>query len=784
MCHWYSHPVFLVLASSAALACGGAPRHFPRGAYRSRAAVGWHALPQAASTAARGRHSLDVIFAVAQPGASAIVPALHRVSDPKSPDYGRHWRLDEGMAEALGARENARRVGAWLRAEGGAADVDATIAGDFVRARLPVARAEQLFGAPLRAFRHEATGAVRFFAPAGAPCSLPAALAGAVDFVSGLAPPRVRTPRPSPHDHARRHGLQRRSRGEAGQLEVLLVEARDRAFQVHVSMRLSGDLLGRVCGGGRAWPAAAGRCGAARNSSGPVRGFDAVAAPVRLNGQVQYVPPVHLQATVREGDCTLEDAGLEATQLACVVVVGPSLGLVNFAATRLALRAVFADGSVSLWANYSQLAYPALSATVSDVRKQYGVSPGYRNRAAGNSQAVANFLNNSASVDDALLFHAAMGMRRQPKVTLVGEGPNSVEGNIDLQWIQALGDNVETTSWTTPGGYAAHEPFLEWLVALANASRPPLVHSVSYGENEEEYTAEYQERCNLELAKLGLRGITVLVATGDTGVQGAAQPGGTPPRCAPFAAVWPASSPFVTAVGATMLSNHISQACNDDRVFAMGTDSAMPFACPETNVGEIVCSTGRGAMITSGGGFSGRFARPAYQDAAVAEYLQQVEGKLDPALFNSSGRAYPDISAIGQNVPIFFQGRLVMVGGTSTSSPIAAGIVAMLNGERLAEGLPPLGFFNPLLYATYARRPEIVQDVLVGNISGGNLLLPPGLDRNCPAGLPAVPGWDAATGLGSPSFQEMVRHLVLAPFRRGAAHAGAGGPTGESLEFV
>lgn len=166
-------------------------------------------------------------------------------------------------------------------------------------------------------------------------------------------------------------------------------------------------------------------------------------------------------------------------------------------------------------------------------------------------------------------------------------------------------------------------------------------------------------------------------------MQGAAQSGGRPPRCKPFAAVWPASSPYVTSVGATMVSNHVAEVCDVDRVYAMGSNSSMPFACPETNVGEIVCSTQRGSMITSGGGFSERFGAPEWQREALEEYLGQVEVKR--SLFNASGRGYPDLSATGSNVPIIFQGRLTMVGGTSASSPIVAGLIALLNGERRRE---------------------------------------------------------------------------------------------------
>eukprot|EP00490_Sorites_sp_Unknown_P011683 CAMPEP_0114685588 /NCGR_PEP_ID=MMETSP0191-20121206/60643_1 /TAXON_ID=126664 /ORGANISM="Sorites sp." /LENGTH=72 /DNA_ID=CAMNT_0001970251 /DNA_START=1 /DNA_END=215 /DNA_ORIENTATION=+ len=72
-------------------------------------------------------------------------------------------------------------------------------------------------------------------------------------------------------------------------------------------------------------------------------------------------------------------------------------------------------------------------------------------------------------------------------------------------------------------------------------------------------------------------------------------------------------------------------------------------------------------MITSGGGFSQRFPQPYYQEEAIEEYLSQIS--VNRSLFNATGRGYPDISAIGANVPIFFQGRLTMVGGTSASSP-------------------------------------------------------------------------------------------------------------------
>jgi len=359
------------------------------------------------------------------------------------------------------------------------------------------------------------------------------------------------------------------------------------------------------------------------------------------------------------------------------------------------------------------------------------------------------------SRNDSIKFQQLMGSRRQPDVRYLGANNESnlvdVEGSIDVQWIQGMGRGVPTTYHTSAGGEAGHEPFLTWLIEVANQSSPALVQSLSYGENENAYSATYQQRGDVELMKLGLRGVSVLAATGDTGVQGAAQVPGTT-QCEPFVPVWPASSPYITAVGGTQFSTHTSAICDVEQVYSYGTASGMPFACPDDDIGEIACSADTGAMITSGGGFSNRYPRPWYQQRQVTEYLtSHGEGQIPPArFFNATGRGYPDIAAISQNVPVVFEGQIVMVGGTSASAPIASGIISSLNGARLALGRPPLGFLNPLLYALEEVSPESYIDVRVGNNSGGNRLGPE--YTSCDWGFRALPGWDAATGLGSLNF--------------------------------
>jgi len=87
------------------------------------------------------------------------------------------------------------------------------------------------------------------------------------------------------------------------------------------------------------------------------------------------------------------------------------------------------------------------------------------------------------------------------------------------------------------------------------------------------------------------------------------------------------------------------------------------------------------------------------------------------------------------------------VGGTSASSPTVAGIVALLNDYRIANGKSSVGFLNPLLYSTGVAG---LNDIT----SGSN----PGCETN---GFSAGTGWDPVTGLGTLDFGKL-QPIVLA----------------------
>lgn len=74
---------------------------------------------------------------------------------------------------------------------------------------------------------------------------------------------------------------------------------------------------------------------------------------------------------------------------------------------------------------------------------------------------------------------------------------------------------------------SANEGFLQYLLTVGNQTNPPLVHSLSYGDQESTVfnssnpgSINYGNACNQEFAKMGVRGLTLLFSSGDDGIAG------------------------------------------------------------------------------------------------------------------------------------------------------------------------------------------------------------------------------------------------------------------------
>jgi tripeptidyl-peptidase-1 len=286
-----------------------------------------------------------------------------------------------------------------------------------------------------------------------------------------------------------------------------------------------------------------------------------------------------------------------------------------------------------------------------------------------------------------------------------------VEAELDIEYIKSVAPNVPLTVI-----YSGEYSLLKWANQITSLDNSPLVHSVSYGNDEvQQSSRQYMLTCNTAFMKAGAKGISILFASGDQGVCGRSGCGLF--THARFHPDFPAGSPYITAVG--------------------GTDFA------GTEIGDET------AWSASGGGFSDNFDIPSYQKDAVAAYKASADADLPPKnLWNNTGRGYPDIAALGgQKAPycVAVNGLFQGVAGTSASCPVTAGVFALLNGLRASQNKSPLGFLNPFIYQNAAA----FQDVTSGCNGGGK--------KYC---FKAIKGWDASTGLGTPNYEALAKVVM------------------------
>lgn len=129
---------------------------------------------------------------------------------------------------------------------------------------------------------------------------------------------------------------------------------------------------------------------------------------------------------------------------------------------------------------------------------------------------------------------------------------------------------------------------------------------------------EYVERVNIEFAKLSAMGVSIFVSSGDDGAPGNL---GDCTEGNVLDSSYPASSQWVTTVGATMLASSLTSELHSE---AYKSHSEDPI-CKDNNgcatsSHEIACSY-PSAGITTGGGFSVFTPRPSWQNKAVSKYL-------------------------------------------------------------------------------------------------------------------------------------------------------------------
>jgi len=380
--------------------------------------------------------------------------------------------------------------------------------------------------------------------------------------------------------------------------------------------------------------------------------------------------------------------------------------------------------------------------TPASLAAMYGISPfPYPVNNKGSTMAIASFYGQMFSNNDLQSFMQAAGLgssyKAIPSSNVFGTLPNNpnspgVEASLDVQTILGIASGLPLSVYSmmelNPYDYN-NEGFLNYLWVVGNQTSPPLVHSISYADDElsvfqtsNPAAVVWGKGVEQQFQLMGLRGLTVLVAAGDSGISGL---GNYNQICQKAWPMWPPSSPYVTSVGGTMVVNN----------------------------NEVVCSTANWAGITSGGGFSNVNSKSlaSWQSSAVSSYLQNSANQPSgSSFFNNNGRAYPDVALLATDY-IECRGQYFQTAdGTSASTPLFAGMIALVNDARIAKGLKPMGFLNPFLYTT------AVSSGVFNDITSGNNACSSVGNTCCAQGFKAAAGWDAVSGLGSINFPNLM----------------------------
>lgn len=275
---------------------------------------------------------------------------------------------------------------------------------------------------------------------------------------------------------------------------------------------------------------------------------------------------------------------------------------------------------------------------------------------------------------------------------VAGKDPQGADGEVllDIEVAGAIAPKAQLVVYFAPNTDAG---FLDAIATAAHATPTPAAISISWGQSEDQWTAQARTAMDSAFADATALGAVVLVAAGDNGSSDA----GTGVHVD-----FPASSPNAIGCGGTSL-----------RISG-------------SSVTETVWNDG-GQGGATGGGVSDAFALPSWQTTA---------GVPDRSGTTSTGRGVPDVAGNADpqtGYQVFVDGQSMVIGGTSAVAPLWAGLVARLT-QLAGKRIGPL---QSKLYAavTPGHGPTGLRDIT----SGSN------------GAYSAGPGWDACTGLGVPT---------------------------------
>jgi kumamolisin len=260
----------------------------------------------------------------------------------------------------------------------------------------------------------------------------------------------------------------------------------------------------------------------------------------------------------------------------------------------------------------------------------------------------------------------------------------AIEATLNPAWAGAMAPGAKIIQYAGPDTRNSSTVYVynEAIARMPGDGARVLTSSLAHREDSEPRVV--REAYDAAAALGAAMGLTLMAASGNSGETDT-----------------PSSSPYSLAIGGTIVS-----------------------ADAQGNVIDEV------AWENSGSGVTMSFPRPPWQDEVAGE-LSDNHVLVDLAL-----AAAPKP---GSSYWMYWLDEWALYGGTSFASPAFAGMVAVMDQYRAANGLPPMGFLAPKLYWSPEVREHGFRDVTQG----------------ATAKYAAGEGWDIPTGFGAPRIDKL-----------------------------
>ena len=327
------------------------------------------------------------------------------------------------------------------------------------------------------------------------------------------------------------------------------------------------------------------------------------------------------------------------------------------------------------------------------------------------------------------------------------EPEDRTEISLDIQSVHSFAPDAAIRFY---GSTQCVVPDVSLAIALAE-SAPPSVITNSWGSPHYDYDPAdpVARSLHTSLVKAAIRGVSVLFSSGDTGDGTTLRsnfPGASPPAPLPARTPgYPATDPYSVTVGGVGFGTGPGGGPSFKQAW-----TPRYYSNPQGNpnwyaITDAMFGGGPNAIGTTGG-TSRIFGAPPWQRSAGVS----TTGRKIPDLSNAADPFFgPEFIAVA--VPNSNAVNIITVGGTSMAAPLTAGQVATANEYQRR---PYLGVITPTLYRLRASTTvSDVQRFQSGIVVKG--FFPNGLNLLVGEELPQEslitgPGWDNATGLGTP----------------------------------